>query len=268
MTEENAWITNRFGGKLEALIRTPLRQAQGKPIGKFPAVIFVSGFGMDLHEYKNSNDEISKLLVEQGFLTLQFSFAGRGKSEGVYREMTLERQGVQVNDVIDWLIKHQNADINRIGIFAQSFGVPSTLSADLTNVKSICFNAGTYYPGKSLRQVFIEERDVKVDDDQDISLPRSDGSFTVVGKQFFPNIDAFDVTEHLSKLPQSVFLIHGDQDTKVSTEEVNNAFQLIKRRNKKLKIFAGGDHSIMDVPRPTREEFLRDVVNWFKRTLK
>lgn len=36
---------------------------------------------------------------------------------------------------------------------------------------------------------------------------------------------------------------------------------------KKLKIFKGGDHGIVDVPRPMREELLREVVEWFKQTL-
>ncbi len=42
MTEESLWITNRFGEKLEALIRKP---AGGGP---FSAVVFVSGISMDL----------------------------------------------------------------------------------------------------------------------------------------------------------------------------------------------------------------------------
>ena len=72
MKEESVWITNRFGEKLEALLRKP----EGE--GPFPAVVFVSGFGMDLHEYINSNDEISKRLVAQGILKIQFSISGCG----------------------------------------------------------------------------------------------------------------------------------------------------------------------------------------------
>ena len=75
MTEESLWITNRFGEKLEAILRKP----DGN--GPFPAVVFVSGFGMNLHEYINSNDEISKRLVQKGILTIQFSFSGCGKSD-------------------------------------------------------------------------------------------------------------------------------------------------------------------------------------------
>jgi uncharacterized protein len=88
--EQKLFITNRFGEKLETIIRKP----DGN--GKFPAVIFVAGFGADLHEYNNSHDEIAERLVNSGFLTIQFSFAGRGKSEGSYEEMTIDRQAKQV----------------------------------------------------------------------------------------------------------------------------------------------------------------------------
>ena len=44
-------------------------------------------------------------------------------------------------------------------------------------------------------------------------------------------------------------------------------FDAIPVKQKKLLIFKGGDHGIVDVPRPLREEFLTDVVNWFKETL-
>jgi len=61
MTDKSFFITNRFGEKLEALIRQPNKK------GKNPAVLFVSGLGMDLHEWNNSFDEISKLFVNKGF---------------------------------------------------------------------------------------------------------------------------------------------------------------------------------------------------------
>lgn len=170
MSEENFWITNHFGEKLEALLRKP----EGS--GKFPAVLFVSGFGMDLHEYKNSHDEIAQTLVKNGFMTLQFSFAGRGTSAGNYLEMTLQRQAVQIDDVISWLSKTINSEDNRkIGLHATSFGVPSTMCAQLAKITSLCFVSGAYYPGKSMRQVFIEERHVVVEPGKNVVIPRSDG---------------------------------------------------------------------------------------------
>ena len=59
----------------------------------------------------------------------------------------------------------------------------------------------------------------------------------------------------------------GTKDTKVKTEEVKLIFNLIKSKNKKLKIFKDGDHCISDVPRDMRQEVLKVVVKWFKETL-
>lgn len=255
------FVKNRFGEKLEVLLRTP------EVTGKFPGILFVSGFGMDLHEYKNSFDEISEYLVREGYVTLQFSFAGRGNSAGDYREMTLERQGMQVEDMTAWFANHGLVNRDRLGLFAQSFGAPSSLYADLGIFKTICLNGGAYYPGRSLRQVFIQERDVKVEADQDVKLPRSDGTFTVVGKQFFPNIDQFRPEVFISSLTQPMFLLHGSQDTKVKTAEVKSIYEMIRSTNKKLKIFEGGGHCINDAPPKMRAEFLETVVEWFKETL-
>lgn len=254
-------IRNRFGENLEALLKKP--QARGC----FPAVLFVSGFGMTMHEYKNSNDEISEMLVRHGFLTLQFSFAGCGGSQGDYREMTLERQGAQIEDSIAWIAASDQVDRRRIGIFAQSFGVPSCLNADLSLISSLCFNAGTFYPGKSLRRVFVEERGAVIIEGQDVKLPRSGGAMTVVGKQFFPDVDAFRVSDKIKRITQPVLVIHGDKDTKIPTSDVRRVFAVLPSRKKKLKIFKNGDHGILDVPRPMREEFLHLVADWFTKTL-
>ncbi|OGG04131.1 hypothetical protein A2Z33_03130 [Candidatus Gottesmanbacteria bacterium RBG_16_52_11] len=261
MKEKVFFITNRFGERLESMMRSP------DGAGPFPIVLFVSGFGMDLHEYLNKNDTISRLLVERGIATVQFSFAGRGRSEGDYRQMTISRQAAQVEDVLAWMRDQPLFDRTRNGVYAISFGVPSTLAADLISVKTLCLNAGAYYPGKGIRQVFIEERNVKVEDGKDVALPGSSGEMTVVGSQFFPDIDAFDPEKHVDEIRQPVLVIHGTLDTKVKTEDVKHIFPLIPSRKKQLKIFEGGDHGISDVPRPIREEFLQLVVEWYQETL-
>lgn len=268
MTEESLWITNRFGEKLEALLRKPIRQAQGKPDGKgpFPAVIFVSGFGMDLHEYINSNDEISKLLVSKDILTLQFSFSGCGKSEGDYSQMTLERQGLQVEDVIEWISKREDIQGEKIGIHATSMGVPSTLLSNYSSRAALCFVGGAYQVNSSIHRVYEEERGVKINYTGTTQLPRGSGATTPVGPRFWKSIAAFDALREVRKIKIPVFLIHGDQDTKVSTAEVQEVFAVIPSKKKQMKIFKGGDHGISEVPRAMRDEFLNEVVNWFTKT--
>jgi len=261
MTEESIRITNRFGEKLEAIVRKP----EGN--GPFPAVIFVSGFGMDLHEYINSNDEISKRLAENGIVTLQFSFAGCGKSEGDYRQMTLERQGLQVDDILEWVSKGDDVRKDKIGLHATSMGVPSILLSDFSRYATLCLVSGAYQVYRTIHKVYEEERGVKINYSGTTELPRNSGAKTPVGPGFWKSIAAFNALVAVGKITNPVFIIHGDKDTKVSTEEVQEVFAAIPSKKKQLKIFKGGDHGITDVPRPMREEFLQLIASWFKQTL-
>jgi len=62
-------------------------------------------------------------------------------------------------------------------------------------------------------------------------------------------------------------IIHGDNDAKISYKEAESVCDVIKSKKKNIKIFAGGDHGIIDVPRPTRDDLLHTVVERFKETL-
>ncbi|MCL4360288.1 hypothetical protein M1555_03495 [Patescibacteria group bacterium] len=107
---------------------------------------------MDFHEYKNSFDEISERLVRNGYVTLQFSFSGRGNSEGAYKEMTIERQARQVLDMVQWLKEREDVVKGRIGIFAQSFGAATAMLANPPGITSLLCNCGAYYPYKSIKR--------------------------------------------------------------------------------------------------------------------
>lgn len=256
MTEETVWITNRFGEKLEALLRKP----GGK--GPFPAVVFVSGFGMDLHEYKNSNDEIAKLLVGAGFLTVQFNFSVVGTN----RELSLDDRAKELESVWHWAQKRQDIDKKRLGIHATSFGTLTTMQAKLYYAASMVFVSGVYDRAQTFKQEFIG-RGATIHLDTDTELPRSSGIKTVVGVSFWPSLDRFDPFSIARKIHTPMLLIHGDKDEKIQTSFVKTFYAAIVSKRKKLKIFRGGDHGITDVPRGMREEFLALVTNWFQETL-
>lgn len=253
------FITNRFGERLEALYRKPRKS------GLFPAVLFVSGFGADLHETNNSFDEISKLLTEHGFATLQFSFAGKGKSEGNYLDMTLIRQAKQVEDMLLWLRKRKDIDVSRIGILALSFGVPSTLALSLTEVRSLCLLSGVYFPENYMYKAFNVSGEYNP---SGISFRKhTDGTISRVGPEFWKVIKSLNPQKIYKAIKIPVFVIHGDMDLKVNSEQTRKAFDLFSSETKRYKIFHGGDHGITCVPREMREELLVDIVKWFKDTL-
>lgn len=231
----------------------------------FPAVIFVHGLGMTMHEYKESFDEIAGRLNQAGFLTLQFQF-DIFKPDGTVRELPLDARAEQFIDALHWLLARPEVDTKRVGILAQSYGVPTILSTDVSLAKSIVFVGGAYFPEKSIRRVY-EELGVVINLDGNTTLPRSSGERTTVGKEFWPSLAAFDPVAAIRAIFQPVLMIQGDQDTKVSVGEAQTVFAAIPSKQKKLKIFKGGDHGIVDVPRPMREVFLYDIVDWFQETL-
>lgn len=249
-------IPFRDGDIIKGLMSIPA----GAP--PFPTVIFVSGLGMTMHEWNNSFDEIAKHLVDAGMLTVQFQFpifdAG-----GRCRELPLGKRAIIVEDVIERVKKRSGVDQKKIGILAQSYGVPTVMSANFSGVASLLFVSGTYLVNKSIICVY-EERGVNINFEGDTSLPRSGGENTTVGKEFWQDAAAFDAAERARNIRLPTFLIHGDKDSKITTEDVQMVFAAIANKEKKLKIFKDGDHGITDVPRPMREEFLQDILNWFK----
>ena len=259
ISEKKVSIIETGGNKLIGVLRKP----QGD--GLLPSVILVPGFGSTMHEWKGSFDEIARHLNTIGVLTLQFEF-DIFKSDGSQRELPLVVRAQQFIDIVRWLLAYPHVDANRIGLIAQSYGVPTVLTADLTIMKSIFLSCGVYDIDKSIRRVF-KERGVEINLEGDTTLPRSSGEWTTAGKDFWPSLASFDPVARAAQLTQPVLMAHGDQDTKISTKEAQNFFAVIPSKKKKLKIFKGGDHGIIDVPRPMREEFLKEVVDWFKQTL-
>lgn len=259
MVEENVLITSRSGKKLDGFVR----KSQGD--GPFPAVIFVPGFGMTMHEWNNSFDEIADRLASEGIMTVQFQFP-IFDTKGRCREMSISKRAEIFDDVILWVKTRADVDTDRIGILAQSYGVPTALNVDLSFAKTLACIGGAYYSNKTIARVY-EELDVKIDYDSETTLPPSSGENTTVGKEFWQENNFFDPIEKMKSLTMPVFLVHGEKDTKVTTAEVRKVYNAIPGEKKKLKIFVGGDHGIIDVPRQMREEFLKDVVQWFKETL-
>lgn len=249
---------------MKKLVRIP---TSGK--GPFPAVVFVSGFGMDLHEANNTFDEISKRLVAQKILTVQFNFSGVKARSRIIYELPLGERARELNAALTFTRNQSFVDPKRIGILAQSFGVPTVLQAILPRIASLVCVSGVYM----LRGLFKEglQRDRSLKEMRELGGKTEfydyDGKVVMVDREFWQSIDAFDPLGRVGRLTMPVMMIQGDQDSYTPVDEVKLMYASIASRNKKLKIFKGGDHGIVDVPRPMREELLDLVTDWFKNSL-
>ncbi len=247
---QRVWIPTRDGQKLEGLVRKP----EGK--GPFPIVVFVAGLGMTMHEWNNSFDEIAQRLVDRGIMTLQFqlpTFDAQGNSY----EVPISQRATKVEEVFSWFSKQKDILIDRIGVVAQSYGVTTALAANLPNVRTAVWVGGAYAPKNSLAKAYEEEEELR----------RSSGKSTIVGKAFWEDVRKFDDVALAQGIHFPILVIHGDKDNKIPVSDAKMVFDAIASKKKKIIIFKGGDHSINEVPRAMREEFLEDVVQWFKTTL-
>ena len=259
MISEKFFITNRFNEKLEVL----KEYQEGKD--QYSAILMVPGLAMDLHEWGKSFDEIADRLVKAGFLVLRFSFAGCGKSEGDFKEMTVSRQAAQVQDVFKYLQKEPLVDKNRIGVLAQSMAGPSVIQALPLKISSTIFLSAVFDPEESLKKV-IQERNVVIDVKKITKLPRSDGSLTELGPQIWKDFKKLDLESKLEKHAKfPVLVLHGALDDKVSIKDAKQFFRFSQAK-KELIIYPEGDHGFDKIPRRLRKEVLRKIIDWFKIT--
>jgi alpha-beta hydrolase superfamily lysophospholipase len=133
-------------------------------------------------------------------------------------------------------------------------------------IRSVCLVSGVYFLADRFQDKPMRRKRAFKKDDRTLFLDPFDEEIPV-GPDFWKSIDAFDPFSIAGKIKVPLLMIHGDNDRYHSAVKARKVFEALASTSKKLKIFKGGDHGITDVPRSMREELLRDIVAWFKKTL-
>lgn len=249
-------IRDSSGNLLEVLQEFP---GKGE---KFPTVLMVPGFGVDLHEY-GYFDEANSLLIKNGFQTFRFSFEGTGRSEGNFVEMTLDKQARQLKDILEYLKKDRFTNTRKIGILAQSFGTTTAIAAlPLPGVKTIVFTSAPPDSYESLARWFKGQRGFNPGGISEIE--RSDKRKTRIGAQFWKNLQKHNFEENLRLISQPILFIYGSKDKRIKRWEIQRIFLKVSAR-KKLQLIDLADHGFTGKFRPQVLELLLD---WFEETLR
>ncbi len=249
------FIKDRFGKKLEILQEIP-----GKG-DKFPTVIMVPGFGIDLHE-RGLFDDISAILLRYGFCTFRFSFEGSGKSEGDFVNMTIEKQVQQFMDILDYVKKDRFTIKNKIGIYAQSFGVSSVIaSLPLKGIKTYLFTGSNAHPFDSMSKSF--KRKGEFNPEGVSKRQRSDNSYTRIGPQFWESLQNVNLIEKIALIDKPVNFIHAGFDRNVKPIESLDLFDAVKL-NKYIQYIPKADHAFSGKFRP---QVVALIAKWFEEKL-
>jgi esterase/lipase len=250
------FVTDKFGHKLEVLQEIPSKG------DKFPTILLVPGFGADLHEY-GYFDDISNVLLRNGFQTLRFSFEGCGQSEGDFVNMTIDKQSQQIHDMVDFIKQDRFTNIRRIGLLAQSFGGPTTVVAmPFLSIKSFIF---TSFPPDPLTTFSKRFKRQKGYDPEGISKrERSDNVMVKIGPQFWKNLSQHNFYEEIKKMNKPMFFIHGGKDDIVKASQTAEFFETLNVSNKKIEILKMANHGFSGKYRP---KVLKMIADWFLDTV-
>lgn len=257
MMKYEYFVRDSFGNNLEVLQELPDKG------DVFPTVVMVSGFGADLHEY-GLFDEISTLLVKNGFQTIRFCFEGTGKSDGEFVTMTMLKQAQQLKDILnECVLKDRFADKSRIGLYAQSFGTATTVAAlPLPMIRTFMFSSATADPQDSLGRLFRRQRGYNP---EGISKrERSDNKIIKIGPEFWQDLRRHNLIGLIRKLSQPILFVHGTKDKKVKARESLLYFDAVKSR-KKFQVIELADHAFTG---RFRAAFLGVILDWFEETLR
>lgn len=178
-------IRNPNGELLETL-------AEGEAISKAnEIVVFAHGFGTDLHE-RGIYDQISQTIQKEGLATLRFSYSGFGKSEGTQQDKSLETMTSDLSSVLDFIEKQkkQDASVKIIGFSLGTAVVARTFSEEpLTKPDNIILINNTEFNFKgNFEAYFRANPKLLIDEDGVWHLPRTDGSTTYIGSEFWESI--------------------------------------------------------------------------------
>jgi len=216
------------------------------------AIILVHGFGVTKEEY-GLFDVLASKLIKNGFCTYRFDFSGRGESEGDYSKTSLTKLKSDFEEIYNY-VKSQHKEIS---IIAQSFGTCVYLILN-PEVKTAILMGSMANPKNYFNNV--DKWDVLNKKDISVRTKKTSGEKILIDKQFWPDLEKYDLLELIKKVNCPLLFIHGEKDTSIPLELIQPLFDNANLPKKKI-IIKGAPHG-MD---GHREEVAQIVTNWFKK---
>jgi putative redox protein len=187
--------------------------------------------------------EMGKYLAATGFDVLLFDFAGNGRSEGQFEDITLTGQISDLTAVVGWCEHNGTGPVATMG---RSFGGTTAIAqaAGDERVRAVCSWAAPANPGRLFQSVVRPD----TAESERIALVGEDGEVWVK-RQFLRDLQSYDIPALAARIaPRPLFVIHGDNDEVVPAHEARDIF-LAAGEPKELKFIRGGDHRFTETHR-------------------
>src|SRR3989344_7341604 len=223
---------------------------------KYPTVILVHGFGATKEE-DGMFDDIAENLADNGILVYRFDFSGRGESEGDYANTSLSKQRDDLMSILDFVKSQPIVDIYRTGILGQSFGTPTTITLH-PDIKSLVLMGSFGHVKDVMKNLFGDGYNPSGTS----TRVKTDGETVKLNPIFWSDFENHDILKSIKLVKCPVLFIHGSEDDIVPLSEMEALYDAANEPKEKV-VIEGGDHGLD----PHRDQMIKAVVGWFKRTL-
>lgn len=220
-------------------------------------LILVHGFTGNWNWHKDILLKLSQSIQNLGeYAVLRFNFRGTPHSEGRFRDMTIQTETEDLEEIIKYV---KDLGYSDIGILGESMGWTIVTTAYNPLLKIVIY----WYPAFDLidtefkNLLFDESTQNKLNQDGYISF----GKFKI-GKSFIDEIPSINVFEKLKKITCPVQLIHGNKDTDVPFWQSEKAFKILNKP-KEIQIIDWADHCFEN----EQDETIQLTIKFIKKYL-
>lgn len=224
--------------------------------GVFPGIVICHGFKD--HKDKPFYINLAQTLEKSGFSVLRFDFTGSGVSEGLFEDISIRQEVMDVGSAVTYMMGLPEVDRSRIGVCGISLGgmvsiIQATSNPTIRVLASLC-------PAID-RRYFMEryEREGRV--------RYYDNYFVLDGlkiKTAFIKDASIEIYQYAPKLRIPFLLIHGTSDQSCLVKH-SVKFSLAVDSNKEVHIISGAEH--MFPKQEVRQSVFNTTTNWFIRSL-
>lgn len=234
-------IKNREGLALSAMLCSSekSRPASHDDKAEKPLIIACHGF-TGSKEGSGRATAMAEKLAEFGFSTLLFDFAGCGKSEGQWENISLSGQISDLGSVVEWC---RSKDFNRIILKGRSFGGTTVLcyAAKDNSIDAVCTWAAVARLTRLFDKKAVYSKPLEGAPEQLILLEGEEGTVSLK-RRFFFDLNKHDPLAAAAALAQrNLLIIHGSADQSVPVRDAELLYEMAQEP-KKLVVIEEADH--------------------------
>lgn len=164
--------------------------------------------------------QTSQVLAENGIASLRFSTGGRGGSEGLFSDMTLERRIQETVKAVEWVSQQERFNLDEISILGHSQGALIAVSAAMRvdnplQIKSLVLwapqsNALNTYRGRM--GVVKYQKGINAKPDEIVSWGGVGGTLRAFKRDFFTGLAKVKTLDDIARFNGRLLVVTGTRD--------------------------------------------------------